>query len=431
MRKRSHVNFILSLLLCAVMAFSVTAFADGEEAVQQVTDVPSAPAAGAEAPAAVPPAAEQPQETATTASSAQSEGIEVYSEPTGTLEVQQSTEPVQPGPGEVSGEPVNEVGQQEAEEKKEEFSNETGTVAATEEKNSETAVLPGAPEETQEVSGTEASVESAAEVNSEDAAEEKEIPAANPSAEAVTELAEEASEVSEESTEEDDLSYSVTITDTSGASVDVTGGAETLISDLLVSLGYDVPEDALIEIDPESIDTAVISVNETEKGLVLTDNGPFSKAVKNLILYVNGVAIELELVDPTEISGEKTAKEVQEAFGGKDSNPLNVILEGDTVLKGVNESVQLSLGVHDLYLNDHTLSSIVTVEPGVNPVPMFVIGNGVTLNIYGGADNKSAGSGLISSTADFRASGSVRNVCAPVPPRWKRAKRSLPKPGLP
>lgn len=184
------------------------------------------------------------------------------------------------------------------------------------------------------------------------------------------------------------FNYSVTISDAKGNHIAVTGGSETTLLDILHGLGYSVDEESTIEVDSDSIDSNVISVSKSQNGaLSLKDNGPFNRAAKNLIVYVNGEAIELELVDPNEISGNITAQQIQDAFstGG---GAVNVKLSDDVTITDDN-SIELN-GLHELYLNGKTLTGISGATK-----PMFIINDGAQLDVYSGEDASSQDDGKI------------------------------------
>lgn len=177
-------------------------------------------------------------------------------------------------------------------------------------------------------------------------------------------------------------SYTVTVSDGVN-SVDLTGGSLNNIRDILISLGYDLT-DAAISVDETSVDTDVLSLVQDNGEYVLGDNGPFSKAKQNLIIFINGEPVELTITDPVDVSGDMSAAELAYCFSTSEDgnvrlvNNVNITDEAET-------AITISSGIHNLYLNGGYRLNL--------GVCYFKISGGSTvLNIYGGEDESATSS---------------------------------------
>lgn len=94
----------------------------------------------------------------------------------------------------------------------------------------------------------------------------------------------------------------------------VSGSKGISVADLLAGLGIELPEGAELAIDPDSVDTENLTLNEVDGQLFLNSNGWFSEADRDLVIMIDGVPTVIKVTDGVDaayftsdvIKGDKT-----------------------------------------------------------------------------------------------------------------------------
>lgn len=126
--------------------------------------------------------------------------------------------------------------------------------------------------------------------------------------------------------------------------ISVSGKDGISAKDLLAGLGVEIPEGAKITIDPDSIDTKNLTVTEVDGVLMITSNGAFLKADRDLVILVDGVPTTIHVTDPTDAGAFVTATQNK-----------TTTVTADTKITNGSGSVKYSSGTTVIDLNGKTI----------------------------------------------------------------------------